>query len=84
MLGIYLFIFICYESDQWVNGIKVVEHAGGHLPFLAELNPASLSAQGNNIVTVAVNNTLTGDTVPQGRVVHQSASRLAKMLTSIG
>ncbi len=52
---------------QWVNGIKVVEHKGGHLPFQAELSQI-LNPYEKNRITVAVNNTLTVDTVPQGFV----------------
>ncbi|OXA64937.1 beta-glucuronidase isoform X2 [Folsomia candida] len=64
-----------YHAIVWVNGIKVLEHSGGHLPFLAELSTEYLSAQSTNRITVAVNNTLSSVTIPQGRIVRQSASR---------
>jgi beta-glucuronidase len=51
---------------QWINGVQVVENEGGHLPFQTELAPASLKLDEPNRITVAVNNTLTADTVPQG------------------
>jgi beta-glucuronidase len=53
---------------QWVNGVQVAEHRGGHLPFKAELSLTEINPTGGNRITVAVNNTLTVDTVPQGFV----------------
>ena len=50
---------------QWVNGVQVVTHSGGHLPF--EANITSLVMHGApNRITVAVNNTLTPNTLPPG------------------
>jgi beta-glucuronidase len=51
---------------QWINGEKVVENEGGHLPFQTELSVTSLKFDQPNRITVAVNNTLRADTVPQG------------------
>lgn len=56
---------------QWVNGVKVMEHKGGHLPFEAEIggvlrkDPAMACR-----VTIAVNNTLTLETLPPGMIQH--------------
>lgn len=56
---------------QWVNGIKVTEHNGGHLPFEAEIgslirsDPTALCR-----ITIAVNNTLTLETLPPGTIQH--------------
>ncbi|XP_061607268.1 beta-glucuronidase isoform X2 [Phyllopteryx taeniolatus] len=58
-----------YYSVVWVNGVKVTEHNGGHLPFEAEIgsvlreDPASPCR-----ITVAVNNTLTLETLPPGTI----------------
>ena len=50
---------------QWVNGVEVVSHSGGHLPF--EANITGLVQPGApNRVTVAINNTLTPHTLPPG------------------
>ena len=50
---------------QWVNGVEVVSHSGGHLPF--EANITGLVQHGApNRVTVAINNTLTPHTLPPG------------------
>ena len=52
-------------SVQWVNGVEVVSHSGGHLPF--EANITSLVKAGAPIrITVAINNTLTPHTLPPG------------------
>ena len=54
---------------QWVNGVEVVSHSGGHLPF--EANITSLVTTGaTNRITVAVNNTLTPHTLPPGTLTH--------------
>lgn len=56
-----------YNTMVWLNGISVVNHSIGHLPFQAEVS--SVVKYGFlNRVTVALNNTLTSDTVPQGSV----------------
>ncbi|XP_058483956.1 beta-glucuronidase [Solea solea] len=58
-----------YYSVVWVNGVKVTEHAGGHLPFEAEIgallrkDPTSPCR-----ITIAVNNTLTLETLPPGTI----------------
>ncbi|CAG7830199.1 unnamed protein product [Allacma fusca] len=63
-----------YHSIVYVNGQKVVEHAGGALPFLAELK-TGLKYTEENRITVAINNTLTRETLPQGSVVWQTSAR---------
>lgn len=58
-----------FASSQWVNGVKVTEHEGGHLPFEAEIgtlirkDPTTLCR-----ITIAVNNTLTPSTLPPGGI----------------
>ncbi|MFT7797092.1 beta-glucuronidase [Arapaima gigas] len=58
-----------YYSIVWVNGVKVTEHEGGHLPFEADVssvlrkNPTQLCR-----ITIAVNNTLTLQTLPPGTI----------------
>jgi beta-glucuronidase len=57
-------VYLCF---QWVNGKKACEHSGGHLPFQADITQLLLYGTANT-VTVAVNNTLTSTTLPQGYV----------------
>lgn len=60
-----------YFSIMWVNGVKVAEHEGGHLPFEAEIG--SLIRKDPTApcrITIAVNNTLTPHTLPPGSIQH--------------
>ena len=52
--------------EQWVNGVKVAQHSGGYLPFKSDIS-SHLKYGLKNSITVAVNNTLTPWTIPQGR-----------------
>ncbi|KAJ8304053.1 hypothetical protein KUTeg_017636 [Tegillarca granosa] len=56
---------------KWVNGQPVMEHDGGHLPFEAEVNNV-IHFGGENLVTVAVNNTLTPHTLPPGTIKYET------------
>ncbi|XP_069556769.1 beta-glucuronidase-like [Brachyistius frenatus] len=62
-----------YYSVVWVNGEKVTEHEGGHLPFEAEIG--SLIRKNPTMpcrITIAVNNTLTLETLPPGTIQHMN------------
>ena len=64
-----------YSTIIYVNGSPVTSHEGGHLPILANISPF-LKSNAKNLLTVAVNNTLTPLTVPQGEIVyHHDLSR---------
>lgn len=58
-----------YHAVVWMNGQQVGEHVGGHLPFQLEITSA-LHYGTVNILTVAVNNTLTNVTLPQMQIHH--------------
>ncbi|XP_036976445.1 beta-glucuronidase [Acanthopagrus latus] len=58
-----------YFSIVWVNGVKVTQHAGGHLPFEVEIG--SLIREDPTTpcrITIAVNNTLSLETLPPGKI----------------
>ncbi|XP_051541049.1 beta-glucuronidase isoform X2 [Myxocyprinus asiaticus] len=58
-----------YYSVLWVNGIKMTEHAGGHLPFEADISGVLRQSPGSTCrITIAVNNTLTLETLPPGTI----------------
>ncbi|KAJ8342909.1 hypothetical protein SKAU_G00328370 [Synaphobranchus kaupii] len=58
-----------YYSVVWVNGVKVTEHEGGHLPFEADISSVVQTDPGVPCrVTIAVNNTLTLQTLPPGTI----------------
>ena len=59
-----------YEAEVWLGGARVGGHQGGHMAFEMEVTETVLAAgRGPLLLTVAVNNTLTPATVPQGRLV---------------
>jgi beta-glucuronidase len=56
-----------HRGTAWLNGTKVVEHAGGYTPFEADVTDVvELGAE--NRITVAVDNRLGWETIPPGRV----------------
>uniref|UniRef100_A0AAR2L7P5 Beta-glucuronidase n=1 Tax=Pygocentrus nattereri TaxID=42514 RepID=A0AAR2L7P5_PYGNA len=58
-----------YYSVVWVNGVKVVEHEGGHLPFEADIDGVIRKDVGMPCrITIAVNNTLDLHTLPPGTI----------------
>lgn len=58
---------------QWVNGIHVVEHEGGHLPFEADISKlVQTGPQTTCRITIAINNTLTPHTLPPGSIIYKS------------
>ncbi|GIY72298.1 beta-glucuronidase [Caerostris extrusa] len=54
-----------YFSMVYLNGEKIMNHTGGHLPFETDVTKF-LNFSSLNRVTVALNNTLTDKTIPQG------------------
>ncbi|XP_068457489.1 beta-glucuronidase [Clinocottus analis] len=62
-----------YYSVVWVNGVKVTEHKGGHLPFEAEIGDVLRKDPTQPCrITIAVNNTLSLDTLPPGSIKHMT------------
>jgi beta-glucuronidase len=57
-----------HEGVIFVNGKEVVRHVGGYMPFSADITD-HVSAGQEITLTIAVNNVLTNETVPPGRVV---------------
>jgi beta-glucuronidase len=57
-----------HEGVVFVNGTKVAEHVGGYMPFQADIT-SLVSAGQEVLLTIAVSNVLTNETVPPGRVV---------------
>jgi beta-glucuronidase len=59
-----------HEGVIFVNGKEVVRHVGGYMPFSADITE-HVSAGEEITLTIAVNNILTNETVPPGRVVNK-------------
>ncbi|CAL8363633.1 unnamed protein product [Lota lota] len=58
-----------YYSVVWVNGVKVTEHNGGHLPFEAEIGEVIRAVPTTPCrITIAVNNSLSLETLPPGSI----------------
>lgn len=55
-----------YFAYVWVNGQLAGNHSGGHLPFDFDVTGLRLKFGSSNRITVAVNNTLSPLTIPQG------------------
>ncbi|XP_077290624.1 beta-glucuronidase isoform X2 [Arctopsyche grandis] len=62
------FSSVHYAAQVWINGNLVMHHEIGHLPFEKEVTKY-LNFGVENRVTVACDNTLLKDTVPQGSVI---------------
>ncbi|KAG8587572.1 hypothetical protein GDO81_005708 [Engystomops pustulosus] len=58
-----------YFSVVWVNGVQVTQHEGGHLPFEVNISSVLKGSMGAPCrITIAVNNTLTVNTLPPGTI----------------
>lgn len=58
-----------HEAKVYLNGKLLVEHKGGFTPFEAEIN--DVMQQGENRLTVALNNVLDDSTLPVGLVTEK-------------
>jgi beta-glucuronidase len=56
-----------YRADVWLNGEKVGDHGGGHLPFEFDVTRRLRPAE-ENMVVIRVNGELSLETVPWGMV----------------
>ncbi|XP_075421133.1 beta-glucuronidase-like isoform X2 [Tenrec ecaudatus] len=62
-----------YYAIVWVNGVHVVEHEGGHLPFEADISKLVRGgSQESCRVTIAINNTLSLTTLPPGAIQYST------------
>lgn len=57
-----------HRAEVYVNGIKVAEHEGGFLPFVADMTEI-VRYNADNKVVVKVNNELTETNIPCGRTI---------------
>ncbi|CAH1154619.1 unnamed protein product [Phaedon cochleariae] len=71
---------VSYAAQVWVNGEFLMSHEIGHLPFVAEVTNY-LKYGEENIVTVACDNTLLQDTIPQGKLEELQNGRLTQTYT---
>ncbi|OTF80285.1 Beta-glucuronidase-like protein, partial [Euroglyphus maynei] len=64
-----------YMAVVWINGIHVMNHTGGHLPFQTDITNHLHTNGKENHITVAVNNELSHNTIPQGSYKRKNDSR---------
>lgn len=57
-----------HEGVIFVNGKEVVRHLGGYMPFSADITD-HVSAGEEFVLTIAVSNVLTNETIPPGKVI---------------
>lgn len=67
-------IIIINHYLQFLNNRLVGEHTGGHLPFEFEITNSLLFGL-ENCITVAVNNTLSHQSIPPGEFVYLQRER---------
>ncbi|XP_050002257.1 beta-glucuronidase isoform X1 [Alexandromys fortis] len=68
-----------YHSIVWVNGVHVVEHEGGHLPFEADISKLVQTGPETTCrITIAINNTLTPHTLPPGSIIYKTDAPFPK------
>ncbi|KAB0793397.1 hypothetical protein PPYR_13017 [Photinus pyralis] len=75
------FSSVSYAAQVWVNGKLAMNHEMGHLPFQKDISPL-LNFGGSNRITVACDNTLLQDTVPQGAVREANTDQGKKLVQS--
>jgi beta-glucuronidase len=56
-----------YAAAVYVNGVRVGEHAGGHLPFAFEISEQIRWGE-ENVIAISVENHLTGTRMPSGNI----------------
>ncbi|CAG9833021.1 unnamed protein product [Diabrotica balteata] len=71
---------VSYAAQVWINGELVMSHEIGHLPFAAEIT-SFVKFGKENLITVACDNTLLPDTIPQGKVEELVSGRLDQTYT---
>ncbi|MEY4742832.1 MAG: beta-glucuronidase [Actinomycetota bacterium] len=63
-----------HEGIVFVNGTEVARHVGGYMPFSADITD-HVSAGEEFLLTIAVNNVLTNETIPPGRVAELASGK---------
>lgn len=62
-----------YYAVVWVNGVQVMAHEGGHLPFEANISDViRMNGSMPCRITIAVNNTLNLHTLPPGTIQYMN------------
>ena len=76
------FSSVSYAAQVWVNGKLAMNHEIGHLPFQKDIKDL-LNFGTSNRITVACDNTLLQDTVPQGSVYEANTDEGKQITTKL-
>ncbi|XP_017773138.1 PREDICTED: beta-glucuronidase [Nicrophorus vespilloides] len=80
--GVWLrFGSVSYAAQVWINGNYTMNHEIGHLPFEKEISRFIKFGE-ENYVTVACDNTLLPDTIPQGSLREVQTENGKKLMQS--
>jgi beta-glucuronidase len=60
---------VTHKAEVWINGTCVGDHKGGFLPFQFDIT--EIVSEGDNQLTVLVNNIVDNTTLPAGRLEYQ-------------
>ncbi|XP_068220968.1 beta-glucuronidase [Palaemon carinicauda] len=60
-----------YTTKVYLNGVLLATHEGGHLPFRAEMTDLLIYDR-ENLLTVAISNVLTKETIPEGQIEYKN------------
>lgn len=63
-----------HRAEVYVNGVKITEHEGGFLPFVADVTEV-VRYNASNKVVVKVNNELTETNIPCGQTITLSSGK---------
>lgn len=72
---------VTHRAEVWLNGELLGEHKGGFLPFSFEISEQT--REGENLLTVFVNNVVDYSTIPCGRVVEEEFPGLGKRTVNL-
>lgn len=72
---------VTHRARVWLNGELLGEHKGGFLPFSFEIS--GRVQNGENILTVFVNNVVDYSTIPCGRIVEEEFPGLGKRTVNL-
>lgn len=64
-----------HRAEVYVNGVKITEHEGGFLPFVADVTEV-VRYNASNKVVVKVNNELTETNIPCGQTITLSNGKM--------
>jgi beta-glucuronidase len=69
-----------HHAVVWLNGKRIGEHEGGHLPFHLPLDNSIVDFARANRLVIALNNTLSTTSIPPGFVQTNVAGRRIQRL----